>query len=1027
MEEKLYGTRKAEALIGIQGTCPQSIRVAFSRSVKRLNLKHVKEEKTSHGGRPEKFWTKEQVIAIYEDYWTRCKNPSAKKPLVFEDSRLSDFPATTADDSGKKIMPATPAAGQKADEINRADCTKNGGMTQQLGNLPAEILALPRWLPTRDDNQKRPVGEKWQLPENQKPFADVKGVKGFVASTETQGGLLFVDFDHCIKPDTGEFIKPCAADWFNRIQQGKYFAEQSTSGTGCHIWGLPTTGKFPKTNGKIYLTEDKKAFIEVFYGTNKFCLPTGKLFRCEQGAPMATGEEADKILEELRAALVDQTANEKSKQERRIPSSPLAPLSDTAEYNQWRAVRMLEVIPPSELDYDDWFAVFTACKTEGLSYSTVDSWSRRDTSVNGKGKPRYNERENLAKWNEPVNPNFNIETLHGIAKRFGYEERNSVREWHDMRGDRKNFKRPTPPMNDSDDFIWTQDRIKSCPINLRLPDDYIFGVDGIEYVMHGKRSDKYISATLTPIVPTKVFHNPINNDVEYEFSLFVFGEWRKVEIPGTALGDREFTRILNGKGANIDNAPYLNKFINAILKRNADILPRPKSYNQTGWTSEEFNEFAFPVNGNSVVRREGYDYERILKPRGDREAWKEKFSEVTTQGGAAAKTVIGFSCAAFLVRPLGLPNLQLHLHGRKSAGKTILEQFACSPFGDPTIHGLSYSFASTPKSRLEMHTAFRDFPMICEELESISKKEIEKIPQDVYQFFMGTSGQALKRDGTRRESKIFSGARLTSGEHSLVQNFGNAGEFKRVLELRYNLLLDEDFSADLYGFCAKNHGLFLEDWTKYISEHQERISKDYHQLLKIVCAEQRDNGKEKDRTQLATLVVSTVAYQHFKICIGLQQSFNCDEFGETVWSVARGMQSAEEIDDTTRAAEFLQSFVAANEKSFVHNVKNPNTNRTEDIVQYTAECYGKIFPDGRVAFFPHTLKKILEEHGGFVSAKKLIGEFAAAGKIEVSVIKGDPLGYAKICGSTKRVYVFKSGTIRDAEEQDDETGKAACL
>ena len=38
---------------------------------------------------------------------------------------------------------------------------------QRLENLPAEILALPRFLPIRKDNPKVPKGKEWQKPENQ--------------------------------------------------------------------------------------------------------------------------------------------------------------------------------------------------------------------------------------------------------------------------------------------------------------------------------------------------------------------------------------------------------------------------------------------------------------------------------------------------------------------------------------------------------------------------------------------------------------------------------------------------------------------------------------------------------------------------------------------------------------------------------------------------------------------------------------------------------------------------------------------
>ena len=1023
MKKKLFPTREAEKMIGIQGSCPQNIRVAFNRSVKRLGIEPVATRRPirngkNAGGQLEKLWSEEQIVAIYEDYWAHCKNPSAKKPLVFD-------VAEPVEVEGKKIMPATAATGQETNANNHADDTTNRGVAQQFSSLPAEILALNRWLPTRKDKPKAPVGEQWQLPENQKPFAEVEGIKGFVASTEANGGLLFVDFDHCINSGTGEFINACAADWFNRIQQGKYFAELSTSKTGAHMWALPTAGDSAKTTGKIYLTEDKKSFIEVFYGTNKFCLPTGKLFRCQPNAPIATGEEADKILQELRAALADQKAKEQPKQARVAPRS-YEPLSDNPEYDQWRAQRMLDVIDPARLSYDDWFAVHTSCKTVGLSYSIVDNFNRRDTSLNGEGKPRYNERANLAKWNEPANADFNIETLHGIAKRFGYSEKDSAREWLNLRGDRKSTDKPAPMEPPAEDnFVRTQDRIKSCPVNLRLPSNYLFGKNGIELVVPAKKENadpKYIFVA-TPIVPVKSFRDALKGTVVYEMAILDKGKWRTTEVEGRTLSDPRAALDFANFGASIDEPKYLCKFFTAIKLLNQDLI-EIKAYNQTGWTTEDYDAFALPVDDKSIVRRPGYDYERIFKPRGDREAWKNKFVEITEQGGAVAKTIIGTCCAAPLVRPLKLLNLQVHLHGKRSAGKTPLLKFGVSIYGDANVGALAYTFSATPKARLETAAAFRDLPIIAEELESINDREIERLPQDIYNYALGIGGQALNKDQSRKEPKLFSGARLTSGEHPLVQGNGNGGEFKRVLELRCGQILDVDFAADLHGFCDDNRGLFGEQWIRYVVENRATIAKQYHQALSTVKAKQRRSAHANDDTQLATLVVSAIAYQHFKICIGLQEVGDDMELDATLNAIICTLPTVDEIDDSKRAIEFLQSFVAGNEKSFVHMVRDIGTGRVTDLAQYNAECYGKIYPDGRVAFLPHALKKILQGQGGFKSADKLIAEFADQGKIQVSLVKENPLGYAKICGCTKRAYIFKSYVIHDSDSEyseDDES------
>ena len=221
---------------------------------------------------------------------------------------------------------------------------------------------------------------------------------------------------------------------------------------------------------------------------------------------------------------------------------------------------------------------------------------------------------------------------------------------------------------------------------------------------------------------------------------------------------------LGNYGAIINEVGRLKKFFDALRACNPD-LPQVAVYKQTGWTSEDFENFAYPsATGNSVVRREGYDYERIFKPKGNPDAWKQKFLEVEKQGGAVACVFIGAACAASLVRPLNLPNLQLHLFGPRSIGKTPLLKFAVSIFGDPNFGALTHTFAATPKSRLETASAFSDLPLIFDELESLNKREAEKLPDDIYNYSLGIGGQALKKDGTKREVKLFS--EVTTAEFS---------------------------------------------------------------------------------------------------------------------------------------------------------------------------------------------------------------------------------------------------------------------
>lgn len=873
----------------------------------------------------------------------------------------------------------------------------NQAVTQSLENLPDEILSLPRFFAVKEN--KEPKIKGWSKPENQKPYNEIQGLAGFDTAGHNKGDdYLFLDFDHVLN-DNGEFVTVAAEQLFNRIHdQLKSYCELSASKHGIHIIAKPTAGKFKKIssgrNGRIFFNEDETAFLELFYGTGgRYCYFTGDVYQCSPKAPVTHGEAADSAFQELLDIIAARTkktlksAQKTTKQQ----ENKMTTIYQTLDERD-RALNMLAVVPVADLSRDEWVNVGMALKNNGNSVSDWREWSRADE--------RFKDGECDDLWQGfEYGGGLTIATIHDIAKRYGYQEPKRAGT--------------SAPMNDDqdDNFIWTQDKIKSCPVNLKLPPNYEWGKRGVTLVVPGKKAPKHFLAALTPIVPTRKFREPVKGTLEYEIAILTDGEWCKIEIDGATIGDiRELGKILNRHGGLVDEPKIISQFLNAVIALNSAELPKIKSYNQTGWTNDDCEEFAYPsANGNVVVRRTGFDYEKIFKPKGDRDAWLQKFGEVTKLGGAIARVVIGTACAAPLVRLIeDLPNLQAHLHGKKSIGKTPMLKFAVSIFGDTKVGALTHTFAATPKSRLEFACAFNDLPLICEELESVGVKDAEKLSQDVYNFYLGIGGQALKLNGNLRDPKLFSSARLTSGEHSIVRHNSNGGEFKRVLELRATELLPEDFAAELYGFCNRHHGLFLEQWIRYITEHRDEITADFHFALNAA----KRLHKENDATQLKTLVAATVAYQHFKIAIGLQTKKNEKEMYEDRNAIAAELPTATDMDDTKRAEEFLSSYIAGHIKFFVRDIVDKEDGKDKEINAWSIESYGKIFANGEVAILPHALKKILETEGGFISADKLINEWRDKKKLIVNVGRRDhniTLGDRR-----QRVIHFKANIISTA-------------
>lgn len=546
-----------------------------------------------------------------------------------------------------------------------------------------------------------------------------------------------------------------------------------------------------------------------------------------------------------------------------------------------------------------------------------------------------------------------------------------AREQKERRCEQKN--------NDSVDET-TQGVIPSCPVDLILPADFIFSAQGIKQIVPAKKGFKYLPVAATPIVITREFCEPTTNRVQFELAIFARKKWVRTELDGAQLNDPRQLGALGNFGAIINHTERLKQFLDALRVANPE-LPQVATYKATGWIDSDCTEFAYPSdNADYIVRRAGFDYEEIFKPKGNAELWKKKFVEVSEQGGTVARVAIGSVLSSCLVKPLGLPNIWTHIDGKSGIGKSALPKFAVSVFGDANPGALCRTFAATCKNRLETAAAFCDLPVILEELEANrdgSAREEKALESDIYDFSLGVANQAQRRDGTTRETKKFTGTRISTGERPLLKSNNKHGAFKRILPLHVEKLFDSKFASDLHNFCRNNRGLFGKKWIRYVRDNLAFITEKFYQVYDAL----KKKVPEVNDTQLKALVLAEIAYQFFLLCVGLKTLDNdLDEMNKEIVAdfnaVIRTLPTDNELDDTTRAKAALQSYVAGHKKMFVQiKDKTSGTGGTEEQEEITAwgtECFGAILPNGEVAILPTALKKILENELGFASADKLL-------------------------------------------------------
>ena len=315
---------------------------------------------------------------------------------------------------------------------------ENANAFQIISNLPQELLKQKRFFKVGKD--KVPLVKAWSNPDNQCFAHDVDGLAGFDTSGHDLAvDYLLIDFDHVLD-DNGKFINKKAEFWYNFCAKSGSYCEISISGHGIHIILKVTPGKFsPTANGKSGVLQlGDGAKIELFYKTKgRYCLLTGKVFNCNPNSPITGGNTADDIfqaiLDEIKKQNLAPAKDSKTKQ----PTFEDILIEFGSDYDLFRAQKMLDEINPVDLADSEWLAVMSACKNIGIPYYVVDSFNQRDPN-------RYKETENQRRWDSLNDANYDIETLHGIAKRYSYSEKDARREWFqfhpELSSPKKSFK-----------------------------------------------------------------------------------------------------------------------------------------------------------------------------------------------------------------------------------------------------------------------------------------------------------------------------------------------------------------------------------------------------------------------------------------------------------------------------------------------------------------------------------------------------------------------------------------------------------
>lgn len=152
-------------------------------------------------------------------------------------------------------------------------------MTLQTDNIPAELRALPQWVgrrgkmplnPATGEGAKAGKPSTWGTLEQAIEGVNTGRFDGIGFEFATGGGIVGIDLDHVVDPETGE-VQSWALEIVQRMDS---YTEYSPSGTGLHIF---VRGDIPSSGRKKTLNKDTGEAVEM-YKEKRYFTVTGSPF-----------------------------------------------------------------------------------------------------------------------------------------------------------------------------------------------------------------------------------------------------------------------------------------------------------------------------------------------------------------------------------------------------------------------------------------------------------------------------------------------------------------------------------------------------------------------------------------------------------------------------------------------------------------------------------------------------------------------------------------------------------------------------
>ena len=498
--------------------------------------------------------------------------------------------------------------------------------------------------------------------------------------------------------------------------------------------------------------------------------------------------------------------------------------------------------------------------------------------------------------------------------------------------------------------------IKGAPVNLRIPDGWMYSEKGIGRIDEKSYEPKLVCRT--PIILTRRLKSLDSGDEKIEVAFLRDGEWIECSFPrSTVFTSRGITALADlGCTVTSENAKQVVRFLSALEADNIDIITRTDSTSTYGWQP-----------GNRFIPGVGSDIFIDIDP--SQKGMASAYCQIGSMEGWLAtmrphrekykfRFILAAAFAAPLLRIIRQRIFFVYNWGGSRSGKTAALKAALSAWGDSDR--LMMNFNATQVGLERTASFFSDLPMGIDERQLAGNNQ-QGIEKTIYMIASGIGKLRGAKTGGIQTVHTWRTIALATGEEPLSTNTSQTGVNTRVLEIYCGPFENETEAAQMYQDVAADFGHAGPEFIKYLIRIEEDSIREWYVRMQDFV---KSVGSGKAGSHVASVAVIALAdamvdewlFQGRGVPAGDKKqglSISPDSWGracEMAKKIMEEQMSAAAGDVNENAVQFVTDWVLSNQAYFGSDT--------------VGTCFGTMSEDGKVAYiYPSILNNALKREG----------------------------------------------------------------